>query len=439
MKTIDKKSLLKQQSGSMLVELLLSVALAMLIIPFVFKYQRSAIERRENIAITRQMTDIQGALERYIIENREMLLKPYGRHISRIDISDLEKYGLSDGIINNPDVKYQLRIIKSRDFDGQSTLQGVVVYDSDKITPFRTRQILNMAGGNVGFVDGKHAYGANGSWRTSVSDLGIAASDSGIVGTTTVNRDNALYLWRVPTDNPDDATMLSSLNLGGQDILNTKNINFVNGSFDEFLKLGRVDTRELIFDNRTTIDGAFYTKSATVSGSLTADSRNMEISGRLSLSGTAKFSSFTTNDLYVTDLTLPTLSITDSDKRAVILTINGSVKMRYGSINALQTTVGYAGSVTPRLTVTSKITSPSNPNYYWDVANGTANFSDLYLGDLNRMVSYLGDSEFDQSTVSGRRFRAVASNANATVTDYTNALNEIANTVRAKYSLLKLQ
>ena len=106
----------KNQSGSMLVELLLSVALAMLIIPFVFKYQRNAIERRENIEITKQMTEIQTALERYIIDNREKLLTTYGRNITRVEISDLEKYGLSDGIINDENVKYQLRIIKSKDF-----------------------------------------------------------------------------------------------------------------------------------------------------------------------------------------------------------------------------------------------------------------------------------------------------------------------------------
>lgn len=64
---------------------------------------------------------------------------------------------------------------------------------------------------------------------------------------------------------------------------------------------------------------------------------------------------------------------------------------------------------------------------------------DLYLADLNRMVGYLGASEFDQSTVAGRRFRSVSSNANATVSDYLNALNGIAVEVRAKYSLLKLQ
>lgn len=422
----------------MLVELLLSVSLAMLIIPFIFKYQRNAIERRENIAITKQMTEIQSALERYIIDNRETMLIPYGRNITRVEISDLAKYGLNEDIIKKPDVKYQLRVIKSRDFNGQSTLQGVVVYDSDKITPFRTHQILNLASGNVGFVEGNQAYGANGTWKTSVADLGIN-TDNGIVSTTTINRDNALYLWRVPSNNEDDATMRAALNLGGHDIINTDYISFVNGNFDEFLTIGKTVTRNLIFDNRTTIDNAFSTKSATVSGSLTSDSRNMEISGRLSLTDIGKFSSFTTGDLFVTNLTLPAISIDNTKNEPVILTVNGSVRMRYGSISAMYVTVGYAGSITPRLTITKKISDPSNPQYYWDAAASDASFADLYLGDLNRMVAYLGKAEFNQSTVAGRRFSAIVSNANATVSDYLNALRSISAEVRAKYSLLKLQ
>ena len=435
---IMNRSLLKQQCGNMLVELLLSVALAMLIIPFVFKYQRNAIERRENIAVTKQMSEIQNALERYIIDNREEMLKPHGRNIVRVEISDLAEYGLSNGIIDAPDNKYQLRVLKSRDFNGQSTLQGVVVYESDKITPFRTHQILNLAEGHVGFVEGNQAYGANGTWRASVADLGINVN-SGIVSTTTINRDNALYLWRVPSDNSDDATMRSSLNLGLHDILNVKNIGFVTGDFDEFLTLGKAATRNLIFENRTTIASEFSTKSATVSGSLTSDSRNMEISGRLSLTDTGKFSSFTTNELMVTNLTLPAISVDNPNKEPVILTVNGSVRMRYGSINAIVVTVGYAGSVTPRLTISNKISDPSNPNYYWDAASATANFSDLYLGDLNRMFSYLGKAEYDSTTIAGRKFASLVSNANATVSDYLNALNSVAAQIRAKYSLLKLQ
>ncbi|MBR4507425.1 MAG: hypothetical protein IKP24_02730 [Alphaproteobacteria bacterium] len=438
MKILNKSLSKKNQSGNMLVELLLSVSLAMLIIPFVFKYQRGAIERRENIEITKQMTEIQGALERYIIDNRETLLKPLGRNIVRVEIGELAKYGLGDGIINAPDTKYQLRVLKSKDFNGQSTLQGVVVYESEKISPFRTHQILNLANGHVGFVDGNKAYGANGTWRASVADIGIDAKN-GIVTTTTINRDNALYLWRVPSQNPDDATMRSSLNLGSHDVLNVRKMAFVSGSFDEFLTIGKLNTRNLIFNNRTTVDSEFYTKSATVSGSLTSDSRNLEITGRLSLTDTGKFSSFTTNDLLVTNLTLPNLSIDNPERKPVILTVNGSVKMTYGSVNATHVTVGYAGSITPRLIVSSKITDPTNPGYYWDASTSSAVFSDLYLGDLNRMISFLPKKEFDSTTFAGRRFGAIAANANATVADFQNALNDIANDVRAKYRLLKLQ
>jgi len=138
-------------------------------------------------------------------------------------------------------------------------------------------------------------------------------------------------------------------------------------------------------------------------------------------------------------LTLPTITVDNSDNEPVILTVNGSIRMRYGSINAITVTVGYAGSVTPRLTVSNMISDPSNPNYYWNASKGDAVFSDLYLGDLNRMLSYLAKSEFDSTTIAGRRFGAIVSNANATVSDYLNALNSIASQVRAKYSLLKLQ
>lgn len=438
MKMTYKSLQRNSQRGSMLVELLLSVALAMLIIPFVFKYQRSAIERQENIMITKQMTEIQDALERYIIDNREELLKPYSRNIVRVNITDLAEYGLNENIINNPENTYQLRIVKSRDFQGQSSLQGVVVYDSDKITPFRTHQILNLASGRVGFVDGNRAYGANGTWRASIADLGVD-SDSGIVGTTNVNRDSALYLWRVPSDNKDDATMRSALNMGERDILNIKNISMINGYFDEFLNVGKLVSNDLIFDNRTTIDGGFATRNATVSGTLTADSRSMEISGRLSLSDTGKFSSFTTNDLYVTNLTLPTINIDAPEKEPVILSVNGTMQMRYGRVSAMQVTVGYAGSITPSLTVSQRIIDPTNQSYYWDALTSDAVLADLYLVDLNRMLELLAKSEFDSSTVAGRTFGAVASNVNATVSDYLNALETIAAQVRVKYSLLKLQ
>ena len=111
----------------MLIELLLSVALAAVIIPFAFKNQQNAATRAQNIAITNQMSQIQTALERYIVANRPELLKTIGRNITRVDIADLGEFGLADAIVSEGNEKYQLRILKSSDGIGQSTLQGIIV------------------------------------------------------------------------------------------------------------------------------------------------------------------------------------------------------------------------------------------------------------------------------------------------------------------------
>ena len=206
------------QRGSMLVELLMSVALAAIIMPFIFRYQQSVVQRAENIAITHEMSDINETLERYIFDNREKLLNTVGRNITRVNISDLAEYGLSPDLAKAGD-KYQLRILKSNDIEDRATLQGIIVFSSDEITPMRTREIVALGGDNMGFIQGNRAYGTFGAWRADTIDLGINVTD-GIVETTSVNRDNALYLYRVPTDNASDAMMLSGLNLGGHDITN---------------------------------------------------------------------------------------------------------------------------------------------------------------------------------------------------------------------------
>ena len=176
--------ILRNQCGNMMIELLLSIALAVLVIPFIFEYHKKAIIQAENVAITKQMTSIQNVLERYIVENREDLMRTVGKNITRLDINDLYDYGLSPVILQNAD-KYQLRILKSADTTGSATLQGVVVYSNSDITPIRTREIVSMGGGNMGFVDGSRVYGAYSAWRNNVADMGIDGSD-GIVGTTSV-------------------------------------------------------------------------------------------------------------------------------------------------------------------------------------------------------------------------------------------------------------
>ena len=422
--------------GSMLIELLLSVALAALIIPFVFQYQRDAIERAQNIVITNHMSEIQVALERYIVANRDELLRPVGRNITRVELDALAPFGVPQSVLDAGDDKYQLRVLKSGDAAGQSSLQGVIVRVSDDITPLRTREIVNLSGGSMGFVDGTHAYGTFGAWHTDTLDMGVDI-DNGIIETTSVNRDNALYLWRVPSDNPDDAKMLSPLNLGGHDITNATFINADYAEFNEGLTATEIIADNIIFDNRTTIENAFSTSSATVSGMLSSDSKNMEISGRLSLADTGKMSSLTTENLWVSKLTLSGLSI-EADDDLAILKINQSLDMTSGRIEAMFVSVGFAGSMTPRLVVYDRIEDSTNPQYYWDLNSDTARFSDASFVELNRMAELASYYEGDASTISGQIFGAVSANKNATVSDYMNAISEIQQRVSAKYRLLNL-
>lgn len=428
----------KSTRGSMLVELLLSVALAALIIPFVFRYQTNAVRRAENIAVARQMQSVQSALERYIVANRDNLLATVGRTITRVEMADLAEYGVPEFAMNDAR-NYQLRILKSNDSTGQATLQGVVILTDGDITPIRTREIVALGGGSMGFVDGTHAYGTFGAWHADTVDLGLPPGTDGIIETTAVNRGNALYLWRVPSMNASDATMMTALNLGGHDVIGAKFFDGDTADFSETLHVGTMVAGDLIFDNRTTLDREFETTSATVSGTLSADSRNMEISGTFTLADVGKFSSFTTGDLWVSNLTLSGLSVSTDDDGAAVLKINKALDMTGGRIDAMFATVGFAGSITPRLVVKNRIEDSINPAYYWDVKYREANFSDVNFPGLNDMATLAVFREKGANTDAGRLFGAVASNKNATAADFMNAITEMQQRVRAKYRMLNLE
>ena len=109
---IKKRTFLyrNMQHGGMLVELMMTIALAAIIIPFVFRYQQTAVVRARNVAIAKQMENVQSVLERYIIENKTELMKPTGKNISRVKISDLVNYGLPEYIATDYKDDYQLRV-----------------------------------------------------------------------------------------------------------------------------------------------------------------------------------------------------------------------------------------------------------------------------------------------------------------------------------------
>lgn len=422
--------------GTVLIEFLLTIALAGTLMPFIYGYQNRAVIRAENVRLTRQMEQIQSVLEKYIVDNKDAMLTTVGRNIIRVKLSDLIDYGLPSEFVRVNADKYQLRVLKSNDYGDQSTLQGVIVLSDSDITPLRTREIVSMGDDKIGFVDGTRAYGGFGTWRMDTVNLDIKAT-SGIVRTTSINRDNSLYLWRVPSDGATDATMLSALNLGARDIINSSFVNAGGLSVNELFESNKIVTNDMIFKNRTTIDTEYITQTAIVSGTMSGDSKNITVSGTFNLAESAKASSFTTDNLWVNTLRLGGLS-TPSGAPAT-LRANGSLDMTEGRVSALFVSVGFTGSLTSRLNVKTKIVDSVNSDYYWDVKSRVANLVDINSPTLSDMASRVLRRESVSGSGATRMFSSVASNKNATVGDYINVINDIARSVRGKYYMLNLQ
>ena len=426
------------QHGGMLVELMMTIALAAIIIPFVFKYQQTSVERVKNVAVTRQIENVQHALERYIIENKTELMRPIGKNISRVKIEDLVEYGLAENIAINYKNEYQLRILKTADVNNKSVLQGVVILNDANISPFRTREIVNLGGGKFGFVEGNTTYGGFGAFRVNATDFGIT-NTKGLIGTTSTMRGNTEYLWRVPSNSEEDATMLSPLNLDGHDLQKVHFFDASKAQFEEKLKVEKLVTSSLEFSNRATIEAIFATNSAVVNGAFTADSRTLNVGGVVTLADSAKFSSFYTNDLYVNNLTLNGFSVTSTSGKSSTLKIVGDMDLILGRVTASYVSVGYTGSVTPQLTVSEKIQDPKDSSYYWNVKTQKARFADVNFPELSRMVTQIVRTESKPGTIATTVFAGVAANANATVGDYINALNAMQMQIREKYEKLNLK
>ena len=426
------------QHGGMLVELMMTIALAAILIPFVFRYQQNAVSRARNIAVTKQMENVQSALERYIIENKNILIKPVGKKITRVKIEDLVNFGLSEHIANNYSNDYQLRILKSADKNKQPTLQGIVILTNGDIGPLRTHEIVNIGGGKIGFVEDNKTYGGFGAFHVNASDFGIKDTN-GIVGVTDVKRGNTEYLWRIPSDKKEDSMMLSSLNLDGHDVVNAKFIDANKAQFEEKLKIGKLASNSIVFSNRTALDSVFVAENAVVNGTLTADSRGLNVGGVLSLADSGKFSSFYTNDLYTNNLTLSGFSVSSTSNKAPTLRVIGDMDLVLGRITADYVSVGYTGSVTPRLNITDKIQDSKDSSFYWDIKNQKARFADAIFPELSRMASRIITTESKNGTNATTLFGGVVANTNATVGDYLNTINEIQIKVREKYHLLNLE
>ncbi len=434
MKKIRK--IFNNENGGMMLEILLSLAIAAAVIPFVMRELNGRAHRAENVRIARDISETKDALERYIVAHKLKLLESSGRVVTKVKISDLSEYG---NIPKDYD-KFQARIIKSINVNGHIVLSGMVIYDSPDISPIRTREIAELGGESAGFIDSNQAHGAFGTWHSRTNIFDAAFGKNSVVENTNTILSGGDFLWRLPSKNDRDSSMSSDLLIGDNNINNVSKIDVYGANFTEILKSSLINVKTVQITPRAELDTELNVSGETlVSGSLTSDSRSAEISGSLSLSDTGTISKLEASELWVGDLNLNGLIINGSDEPA-ILKVSSTIDITRGKITTTTATIGYTGSVSPKIIVTDRIEDPSNSSYYWDITTGTAFLSDIYCAELNKLLKTAITKEAKTiKTKTETIIRAVAANNNATISDYAKALSEIQTSVKAKYNNLNLE
>ena len=403
--------------GGMLMELMLSLALAAIMIPFVVKYQKNTIERARNIAIVKQMENVQAALERCIFENRSTILNQgvsvlsenIDPHVidclilSNYDEDNplgLVNYGLTHEFANDFRDDYRMRILKTADNTGQPVLQGVVLLNNQNITALRTREIVRLGGGKVGFLeeDGDHIHGGFNAFNAEKIRFDFNAADTGIVQTTDTMRGESKYLWRVPSTSVTDATMLSDLNLDGHDInhignLFAKDMFLSNLYLDGTSQQNQTDVQHMQFINNATIKGTtcvadyadVHGDMVSVLGNVLQITDTNDVGRRLLLDGDecgeeglyAKFNNISASNIFSrSDISVSgNYSICAKD-----LTVDTVFSPRISELLTLTTFVKGDKVITPRLVIEHRMAAMDSvdeftkilsdpdykPTYYWE-------------------------------------------------------------------------
>ena len=217
----NKKFLLENERGGMLVELMLTLAITAIMIPFLFRYQQNAVERANNIAVARRMEIVQSALEKYIVKYRSEYINGSDNSITEVSFQNIAPflpYGFLDD--NNVD-DYSLRVLKRSGNNNNAILQGIVFLSNNM--PLQTRQIANLGGGKIGYTDDYgNVFGGFNVFTTTKANVGVG-EQSGLVGTTAISANDTEYLWRMGSDFEDsasNATMHKDLDLGTQNVVN---------------------------------------------------------------------------------------------------------------------------------------------------------------------------------------------------------------------------
>ena len=430
--TTPNSSLLTPNSkGAGLLEMLLALAMFMVILPFVYNFARGRQIEIENVRIARQIRTIQSALEEYIYENRTELLAPITANVTRVRLDDL-----SLPPMDLDESRIQLRTIKSRDSGGRSFVQGIVIYDSPNLTPFRTRQIALATGAAAGFADGHVLYGAFGTWSMPISTVNADVRDNSILAETRTFRSGGDYIHRLPTGSIADATMQSDLFMGGHDINNIRDITAIGARFLEAADIDSIDASRMSVWHRLDWTSAIDVFGETaVSGNMSSDNRNINARD-ITAFGLSQFRTLVTDNMEVQNLSLSGFTVRSADGEPPILSISGTLDMSGGHIRATEAVIGFSGSVTPRLFVQRRIEDSHNPNFFWDAQSGIASLGDIILSTVPSAARQAFNRERTGTTETERIFNNLVNNNNATVSDYLRAIDAARTVVQMKYNAI---
>lgn len=425
--------------GASMMELLLSLALIAVLLPFVVRWEKQRVTRAENLVVAKNLDVVRTALERYMDDHRKELLTSVSKNIVRVRISALSEYGVPDEMIKKHGDNFQLRILKSADVANSSVLQGIVIMTGTDFTPLRTRELVMLSGESAGFIDGTSVYGAYGTYSTSTGAIGAGGYSNSVASSTRSVRSADEYIWRTPSNDSRDATLLSNLNMGGHDIENIRYLDGRNAQFEDSFNAREISAGKIIYANRSELSlNLDISGETTINGILSADSRNMQINGDIILDNSARFNNVVGKELWADTMHLAGLTISSDKSDPAIVKVNQTIDMTGGRISALFVTVGFTGSLTPRLIVKGIIQDAADDTYFWDTAAGVASLDDISFPALNPMMRASTTYE-GTGTESYRIMAPVSANANATVADFMRALGQIKNRVTSKYQSLNLE
>ena len=242
-----KISEIKSQKGGLLVEALAILGIVAVTSPMIYKKKIDKAQELDDIAKASQMKIVKEAVANYV----DARYKDYTKDFSDADpvgtektfnikMSDLGDF-LPPGFDNDETIKIGVRSEKiSTDKDNPYRVSAIVV-DGEKFNEKRGNRIASLIGADGGYADADgNAVGNNSVWSIDTKKFGFNGDTkvgSQIVTTTQFSKTAAsgeyLYKYKVEGQ-PQVNTMMTNINMRGNDLNNVSSVGLKFGKTDEF-------------------------------------------------------------------------------------------------------------------------------------------------------------------------------------------------------------